>query len=161
MDSLVTQLRGLADLLDRHGARTVDLTRVLAARGWPGSTGGAGRGSSGAGSSGGGSRTERAALNPHRWVGLDERYAGQLELLRDAGLAVQATITSVLAHASDEDPVPAGTGHCRRCEKLCRPTAERPSDRIRSGYCPACYKRWLRHGRPDRSRFERSSGQEI
>ena len=29
-------------------------------------------------------------------------------------------------------------------------------DRIKSGYCPACYRKWLRDGRPDRHRFEKS-----
>lgn len=164
LDNLVAQLRGLADLLDRHGDRTVDFARLLAARGWPSSTGGGGAhtpgGSGTSGTSGTSSRTERAALNPHPWVGVDERYADQLQLLRSAGLAVQATITSVLAHASGDDPEPAGTGHCRRCERFCRPTPDRPQDRIRSGYCPACYRRWLRQGKPDRSGFERTPDQQ-
>jgi hypothetical protein len=151
LDALVAQLRGVADLLDRDGARTLDFSHVLAARGWPGSAGGGGSRSSGTSS-----RTERAALDPHPWVGVDERYMRELEVLARAGRAVEATIAAVLAHAPGDDPMPAGTGTCRRCERFCRPTDRRPDDRIRSGYCPACYRRWLRQGKPDRSGFERT-----
>jgi len=149
--ALVLQLRVVADLLDKHGDRTVGFSRLLASRGWPASTGGGGSRSSDTTSS-----TERAALGPHPWAGIDERYLGQLAELWKLGVAVQATMSSVLAHASDEDPVPAGTGHCRRCERFCRPTGDRPQDRIRAGYCPACYRRWLRLGRPDRTTYERT-----
>lgn len=42
---------------------------------------------------------------------------------------------------------------CAACE---RPVAQTPTDRLRAGYCAACYRAWLRDGRPDRFTFERS-----
>lgn len=43
-------------------------------------------------------------------------------------------------------------GSCRRCSRTVPGT---PDDRIRSGYCEACYRAWLRAGRPERQQFER------
>jgi hypothetical protein len=153
--ALVAQLHAVADLLDRSGERVAGYSRVLAARGWPGSTGVSdARGSTVTS----GSSTERAALDPHPWAGIDEQYVRQLRLLGQAVAALRSTMQSVLAQAPSDDRTPAGTGSCRRCDRFCRPTAERPQERIRSGYCPACYRRWLRLGKPERSSFERGRG---
>lgn len=42
---------------------------------------------------------------------------------------------------------------CQACE---RPVANTPNDRLRSGYCQACHRKWDRDGRPDRAHFERT-----
>jgi hypothetical protein len=44
-------------------------------------------------------------------------------------------------------------GVCARCGT---DIAGTPKDRMRSGYCGACYTAWLRAGRPDRPKFEKS-----
>lgn len=41
--------------------------------------------------------------------------------------------------------------HCAACE---REVAGTTNDRIRSGYCQACYREWLRQGKPNRGHFE-------
>ena len=42
-------------------------------------------------------------------------------------------------------------GDCGACS---RPVAGVETDRLRSGYCSACYSWWCRAGRPDRPGFE-------
>ena len=43
-------------------------------------------------------------------------------------------------------------GTCNAC--LRSDVANSASDRIKSGYCPACYTEWRRRGQPDRLAFE-------
>lgn len=45
----------------------------------------------------------------------------------------------------------AGAGICGACKET---VTGKGDDRLRSGYGPACYKAWLRAGRPDRGAFE-------
>lgn len=47
----------------------------------------------------------------------------------------------------------AGAGQCQACERDVTGSA---IDRLRSGYCGACYMAWLRQGRPDRAQFAKS-----
>ena len=58
-----------------------------------------------------------------------------------------------VAHAHDAATGRVGSlaGDCSACD---RPVAGTPNDRIRSGYCPACYQAWRRLGMPDRAAFE-------
>lgn len=44
-----------------------------------------------------------------------------------------------------------GAGDCLACSKW---VTGGESDRIKSGYCPACWMAWCRQGRPDRMRFQ-------
>lgn len=44
------------------------------------------------------------------------------------------------------------SGHCAACSRWVEGTAV---DRLRAGYCEACYRAWDRAGRPDRVQFER------
>jgi len=44
-------------------------------------------------------------------------------------------------------------GSCLRCA---RTVAGSESDRLKGGYCPACYTAWHRLGKPERGVFERS-----
>lgn len=143
-------LRRVADMLDEHGQAATERARLFAARGWPASVNGDGRG--GADSS----STERAALNPGPLAGLDESLATHIRLAWYAATQCEADMIRILTHASDDDPTPPGTGSCERCGEFCRPTAARPHNRIRSGYCPTCRRAWHRAGRPDRFTFNRS-----
>jgi hypothetical protein len=149
---IARNLRQLADQLDDTGPRAIRMAHLLAARGWPTTT----TGTNGSRSSDQTSSTERAATNPGPYDDIDNRLARQLDLLDSAARLTFTTINTILTQASDDDPVPAGTGTCLRCDKLVRPTAKRPHNRIQAGYCPACYRRWVRLGRPDRSTFCRT-----
>ena len=48
--------------------------------------------------------------------------------------------------------------YCQACD---REVAGTPKDRIRSGYCMACYARWTRQGRPYRATFEAEISKEL
>lgn len=50
----------------------------------------------------------------------------------------------------------SGLTDCRACA---RPVSGTPKDRLRSGYCQACYAAWDRSGRPDRLVFEQGRPQ--
>lgn len=156
--ALAEHLDRVAALLHNTGPHAVAQAAILAARGWPASTTGSSARSSDTTSS-----TERAAgltgddgpLTPPAFAGLDERLAGELSALWAAGIKLQTTVAEILSHADDDDPVPAGTGHCARCNRFCRPDHKRPHNRIKAGFCPSCYTAWLRAGRPERSGFVR------
>jgi hypothetical protein len=150
--TLVRYLRHMADVIDDQGQKAIDQAHLLSARGWPSSTSGAAVISSGNGSS----STERAALNPNPFDGLGDQLARELRAAWKALLDVEGTMARVMSHASDDDPIPVGTGHCLRCETFCRPDDQRPHNRIRSGFCPACDTAWRRAGKPDRGEFIRS-----
>ncbi len=145
---IAKQLRHLADTLDDEGPRAITRAQVLASRGYPTSTGGMGV-------NGGRSdttSTERAAglpgndrgLTPPDYADIDDTLAKLLRVLWDAALRTENTIGSINSHASDDDPVPAGTGWCQACDLLVRPTAKKPDFRLRSGFCPADYHAWRR-----------------
>lgn len=48
--------------------------------------------------------------------------------------------------------------HCEACD---REVAGTPKDRIRSGYCEACYHRWTRRGRPARTQFRNETQENL
>ena len=148
-------LEDTAKALRRDGSRAIDLARVLAARGYAASTLGDG-GSRGTDAT---SSTERQAqravpgldsrgkplpLPPDaKWYGADRTYAQSLRDIWRLSLTLTASTSEIVRHADTTDPTPAGTGACRACERVCRPTKERPNNRLRSGLCPTCYRAWL------------------
>lgn len=180
--SIAQHLRDVAQVLDTHGRhdRTEAAAgrcrclpcaaQLLAARGWPASTMSDGTGSRTADST---SSTERAVglgggdrgplvppLPPlPMFAGIDERLAKHLYLLWQVGLRIQTDARNVLAHADKDDTLPAGSGECGRCGRFCRPD-QKQGDRIKAGYCGACYRLWLRRGKPERSAFSREGGAE-
>lgn len=154
---IATHLRTVANLLDDHGTLAIDLAAVLASRGLPSAVGGSGSRSADTTTS-----VERAAGTDQdtdrntRWDDIDVRLARLLRLTWKVGLDVQTTIGDIVAHAQDLDEVPAGTGSCLCCSNICRPDHRHPERRLRSGFCPSCYKAWIRwrqHHHPDRSAF--------
>jgi hypothetical protein len=139
----------IARVLRRDGTQAKRMAAVLASRGYRRVTLGAyGRAADTT------SSTERAALDPDLdWADIDAHLALQLRMTWSYLVRLEGTIAKIMAHASDDDPVPAGTGECLRCAAFCRPTAERPEFRIKAGFCPACYQTWVRQGRPDRTDY--------
>lgn len=138
LDVIAKQIRHVADILDDEGHRAVQRAAILAARGYPASTGGGPRSSDTT------SSTERAALDPHPWAALDETLAKHLRVIWHASLRLAETIIQVNSHAPDNDELPPGTGVCKACGLLVRPTAKRPNHRIVTGLCPADYRAWDR-----------------
>lgn len=72
-----------------------------------------------------------------------------------AGIARSITrkldfVVSVYAKANRPAP---GSGDCQACDRV---VTGAPNDRLRAGYCMACYQAWLRAGSPDRVAFERT-----
>lgn len=155
---IARNLRQLADQLDDTGQRAIYQAAVLATRGWPHTTTLDNNSSRSSDST---SSTERSALEPGPYDNIDNRLARQLRLMWAATMQLQATLITILSQASDDDPVPAGTGKCLRCNKFVRPDGKRPHNRIQAGWCPACYRRWIRAGRPDRSAFIRTPDEET
>lgn len=149
--TVAAYLRRLADMLEEHGPTATERAGVLAARGWPTTVTGNGRRSADTSSS-----TERAALNPDPWAGIDEQLANHIRAIWKTATDIETDIVRILTHATTDDPVPPGTGSCQRCGRFCRPTAQRPDNRIRSGWCNACRMAWTRAGRPNRSTFNRN-----
>lgn len=158
---IAANLRDFANLLDvmpEHNRRESSVgncrcvgcrAEILAARGFPSGTLGSGTRSTTVSSS-----TERAvglmanedtALLPPdpQFVGLDDNLAKHLRLIWHAVTTASGLVGTVNSHAPDDDPVPAGTGHCMCCETFCRPDDRRPDNRLRSGLCPACHQSWL------------------
>lgn len=81
---------------------------------------------------------------------LDDAFAQLAEM---AGVAKAMTrkldfVVSVYAKANQRA---AGAGDCQACDRVVTGT---PNDRLRAGYCAACYMAWDRAGRPDRVAFE-------
>lgn len=160
---IATNLRDFANVLDtlgEHNRRAAASgtcrclgcrAEILAARGFPSGTLGAGARSSDTTSS-----TERAIglaagettpLVPPdpSFVGIDEKLARHMRLIWAAVTEAAGLVGVVNSHAPDDDPIPAGTGHCECCEKFCRPDGSKdPDNRLRSGLCPACHQAWLR-----------------
>jgi len=153
---IARNLRQVADQLDDTGDKAIRIANLLAARGWPTST----TGTDGGRSSDHTSSTERAVINPGPYDDIDGRLARQLRLLWATTVHIQGTLVDILAQASDEDPVPPGTGTCLRCQKFVRPDSRRPHNRIQAAFCPACYRRWVRLGRPERSTYIRTDNED-
>lgn len=51
----------------------------------------------------------------------------------------------------------SSVGSCQACD---RPVAGTEADRLRAGYCSACFTAWCRAGRPDRLSWERDRRRE-
>lgn len=155
-------LRDFANVLDalgEHNRRAAAVgnchclgcrAEILAARGFPTGTLGSGARSSDTTSS-----TERAVglggggevLSPPDpvFVGIDQKLAKHMRLIWAAVTEASGLVGVVNSHAPDDDPIPAGTGHCECCERFCRPDgAKDPDNRLRGGFCPACWRSWLR-----------------
>lgn len=169
---LANHLRDMAAMLTRDGEQAILRASIYATRGLKATH------SDGARANGNEATvTERAVgvagedehshgivLTPPdpRLIGVDRRLADALNRMWRASLDVQTEIALVQAHADDDDPIPAGTGSCTRkgCGTFCRPTAEEPENRLKSKYCPTCYRAWLRSGRPDKATFDRMMASE-
>jgi hypothetical protein len=85
-----------------------------------------------------------------------QRAFRHLEAAAEALRHLSSTLDEIdrHSHVRREDPA----GHCQACSRWVEGTE---ADRVRSGYCPACYRAWLRADRPDRARFERERRQEA
>lgn len=157
---LAGYLRRLANKLDTHGGRALEMAEVLAARGFPASTGG-----NGARSSDPTTSTERAALHnapkdrddpwrPGEWEDADRRLHADLSALHTAALTVESGVDTVLHHATTADNIPGGTGYCTCggddpdspfwCGTFCAPRQNGSSDRLKSGLAPKCWMRFVR-----------------
>jgi len=89
-------------------------------------------------------------------VGLARRLcaqpSGEPSWLRDVErYAVRADRRLVSLTARPSLRVPSVSGPCGCCE---REVSGSPADRMRSGYCTACWWAWRREGRPERFGFE-------
>lgn len=158
---IATHLRTIANLLDDHGILAIDLAAALATRGLPSAVGGTGSRSADTTTSverAAGADLEEDTTRSTHWDDIDVRLAKLLRLTWKVGLDVQTTIGDIVAHAQDLDDVPAGTGSCLCCTTICRPDHKNPGRRLRSGFCPSCYRAWIRwraQHHPDRAAFVR------
>lgn len=143
---LASDLRELADLLEREGDDAKGMASTLAARGWGSATMGDGR------------RGAAALTKPEaeaskswpkkqggtRWFGADVVYA---QLLADVGrtvLRAHSYTDDLMAHASDDDRTVTGSGECRACAAFCDPS-KKPGNRLVKSMCPTCYRAWRRY----------------
>jgi hypothetical protein len=72
------------------------------------------------------------------------------ESFRDIEIALSRLIAPLVRAAAM--PTRTNMDTCQACDCTVTNT---PADRIKSGYCRACYQAWLRADRPDRPGFER------
>lgn len=148
------QIHALLERVGRsHGAdgtRAEVMAGVLAARGWGTTTLGDGgpRGTSPTSSTEREALAERTPLSAWKTVEVD--YHRSVQALQKAAEDHEHQLLRILGHASDQDPIPGGTGYCECCTRFCRPdpTRDRAEDRLKAGLCPACYRAYLRAGRP-------------
>lgn len=132
-------LRRVAAQLEDRGDKAVELSKLLGSRGYP--TGGSG----GPRSSDTTSSTERAALSPDGWVGIDDQLAIAFRAMWHHVTLAEHTMSHVLAHSSDADPIPVGRGHCDACDTFC--IGDGGNNRLRGGLCHRCteaLRRYLR-----------------
>ncbi len=158
---LARNLRQLADRLDDEGDHAIRRAPILAARGWPTNL----NGTDGGPSSDATSSTERAALNPGPYDDIDNRLHRQLNLCGLTVRLIHSSLDTLQVHKCKDtdcmicaDTFPGGTGPCpvELCDHVCNPR-KKPDDRLRAGYCPRHYRRWLRQGRPDRGWYEHTT----
>ena len=131
------------------GNRAEEMASLLAAEGWSSGTTGDG-GSRGTedvssversmGLAGPSKTPTRGLLD--RWKGVDRRRHQLIRDLKRLASDLEHLDGQLLAHTSDHDRVPAGTGECAACGRFCRPTKARPGFRLRSTLCPSCYGAW-------------------
>jgi len=72
----------------------------------------------------------------------------------DAVHAFRLMSSLVAATVPPAEEHPPGAGHCQRCGRW---VVGSTSDRIKSGWCPACYVGWRRAGSPDRAEWNRGA----
>ena len=120
---------------------------------------GFGDGNSGGRSSDVSRPTERTALALLETRFVMDPQMRAIEIIRNETLAIRASALriekakSVIVHITDGRRGRETTlGTCNACERT--DVANTGSDRIKSGYCPACYMAWRREGQPDRLIFE-------
>ncbi len=142
-DVLADHLETVARHLRTGGTQAIQAAHTLAARGYPSSTLGTGPRSTSDTTS-----TERAALDPDPWAGIDDTLAHLVRRAWKATLDLDSLVVRLLAHASDDDPIPAGRGHCQACETFC--IGDGQNDRLRDGFCHPCRSAWdrWRRGHP-------------
>lgn len=108
-------------------------------------------GEPGSSGNGHGDPTATAAVS-NDWI---SRTMRQVRTDVEAAAALLASARNQLGNViaqTDARPEadPAGAGHCQRCQAWVSGSA---TDRVRSGFCGACYQAWRRAGNPDRSEF--------
>lgn len=155
---LAAHLRDVAKILDSDGLVAEHAAGRLAQRGFPTATLGDGTGSR---SNSELTSVENAAATPGKWADIDSRLAKLNRVLWKAGLDLQALVADLVAHADDSDRLPAGTGACEACNTFCRPTPEKPHNRLRSGLCDPCRKAWDKDHRPERGAWLIARRQQI
>lgn len=153
---LAQHLRQVAARLDLVGADALRLAPQLEARGWPTTTLGDGpRGTTNS------SSTETAALKgPGPYENATINLNARLHYTWLVSTRLDELLEQLTAHADTTDPLPAGSGSCEACGHVCRPDMKK-GDRIRSGFCPACYRAWLRDGQPERAPWIFTRGKEL
>lgn len=141
-DLIADELRLAADVVEKRGTDAITRASLLAQRGFPTATIGDG-GSRGTDPT---SSTERAALKSDRWGDADIDLAALLRVAWAAALELRSRIIDLMAYASDDDPVPGGTGPCGcGCGRFCDPRKNQ-HDRLKTNLAPACYASWKRSG---------------
>ena len=120
---------------------------------------GFGDGNSGGRSSDVSRPTERVALATLEPRHYSDPQMVAIEIIRNETLAMRVSAIrierakSVIQHITDGRRGREVTlGTCNACERT--DVANTGSDRIKAGYCPACWTAWCRQGRPDRLAFE-------
>lgn len=157
--TLARNLRQLADRLEDEGDKALWRAQTYAARGYPTATIGA----DGGRTSTTNTSTERAALDPDPFAGIDERFTKQLVVLGAVTMRIHDVLDVIMTHADDHDPIPPGSGPClvHQCQHICNPK-KNSNDRLRAGLCPAHYKRLTRMDpRPERDWFITHIGVEF
>lgn len=97
--------------------------------------------------------TAQAATHRDEWQRRHDQWTRILTGIADNTADAIRTLT--LVHAIDDRDEPhrkTGAGYCQACGEWAPGT---PDNRIRSGYCVACYTAWTRAERPERAPFER------
>ena len=78
----------------------------------------------------------------------------ELLAMRTSAIRVERAVTLVRHITDGRRGREVTLGTCNACGRS--DVANAGSDRIKSGYCPACYTEWRKRGQPDRLGFEMS-----
>jgi hypothetical protein len=108
-------------------------------------------GEPGGGNGGHGDPTLGAVMANEQMTRMVDDLRAELERARSASIHAFRLASSIAAQtvppAEAETP---GAGVCQSCDRFVVGTSK---DRLRSGWCAACYMKWRRAGCPDRSEF--------